>query len=304
MTMIAEPLNVTADQIKEQLRHRHPAVAEMGKKIPGQWVVLEEFARIDLLALDAWRTARVVGYEVKVSRSDLRSELLDPTKRMEAVSRTTEFYIAAPSGMLSKDEISFDEPDWSLSDFERPECPGVERHEPDHFYRAYNRHWGGKCHNPRIGRSGRRRRRTYVPTDPETGVELPKGYLVCMPVPAVLKHTGGQYVDGECVPSHRDLERAVISQGYQYVRCPACGGKGCSELSRVEQEAPILWIPKDVGLIEIYPSGALVVRKPAPKRKDPKTIIGDKPSEYSCLQRQAIADIVRWASWRPDQRHR
>ena len=56
----------TARDIKDALRLRHPAY-EPGFAGVGRWTTIEEWERIDLLALDAWRSAQVIGYEVKVS---------------------------------------------------------------------------------------------------------------------------------------------------------------------------------------------------------------------------------------------
>jgi hypothetical protein len=79
----------------------------------GQWVCIEEWREVDLLALSAWSDAAVIGYEVKVSRSDLRQELLRPRKRTEAVAMCTEFYFAVPKGLLKADELAYEEPEWS-----------------------------------------------------------------------------------------------------------------------------------------------------------------------------------------------
>ena len=64
--------------VKAALRLRHPASRA---QMPEPWTVLEEWRGIDLLAISAWQSlgnyARI-GYEIKVSRSDLRRELLKP----------------------------------------------------------------------------------------------------------------------------------------------------------------------------------------------------------------------------------
>jgi hypothetical protein len=233
----------------------------------------------------------VVGYEVKISRSDLRSELLNPAKRMEAVSRCTQFYIAVPSGLLKSEELEFKQPDWAMEDFQRQRCPGIpERRLEGHRYRTF----GGQCSNPRVDLRGRARR--YVPRD------TPKGYTVKVPVPAVLGTLGMDAL------SPYQLELAIDDQGFDRVPCPTCGGSGYTSKSRAELEAPYLWIPPDVGLIEVDGRGCHVA-KPAPRNKFPKLIVGDVPSDAipedvrNRMQRQAVADIVRWASNRPDPRH-
>lgn len=102
---------VTAEEVKDKLRRRHPATQQMGPaQIPGPWTCIEEWARIDLLALCATRGGgrvryAVVGYEVKVDRSDYRSEINDPSKRAEAVACCHEFYFAVPRGLLHDYEL-------------------------------------------------------------------------------------------------------------------------------------------------------------------------------------------------------
>lgn len=118
---------MTADDVKAALHGRHPGGIFQG--MPGPWTCIEEWMGIDLLAVSAWsskgRYARV-GYEVKVSRSDLRRELLAPSKRSRAVEWCNEFYFAVPEGLLTGDELAFDEPQLTLDDFRPDEtCPGV-----------------------------------------------------------------------------------------------------------------------------------------------------------------------------------
>lgn len=301
-------IGLDATEIKDALRRRHPA--ESSGSYVGQWTCIEEFANIDLLALDAWQSANVVGYEVKVSRSDLRAELLNPSKRWEAASRCTQFFIVVPHGLLMPDEIAFKEPDWSFEDFDRIPCPGIPVIN-EFFSSGGHETSGGRCSNPRHGSRGRRRAQRYKATDPYNGKELPKGFLARVPKPTVVKPESGMWVDGELVSSPWEIRRAIRLQGYEYIKCPACGGKGCSKLSRVEQEAPNLWIPKDVGLIEVYQSGVTSVVRNAPKNKMPKSIIAldylesiKDPEVRNRKIRQAVADIVRWTSNRPDVRHR
>jgi hypothetical protein len=230
----------------------------------------------------------------------MRAELLEPTKRMEAVARCTKFYIAVPSGMLTDDELAFSEPDWSLDDFARTRCPGMPRVTYDDGRRERNR-CGGPCRNPRHGRNGRYSARAarYVSS------RTPKGSLVRLPIPAVLRPSSYRTFDGVVVHSDWDIEQAIRTQGFEDVVCPMCDGRGHAGVSRVESEAPTLWVPKDVGLIEVYPSGALVVRREAPKNKTPKTILGDahQGDDRDRSRRQRVADIVRWTSYRPDPRH-
>lgn len=104
---------------------------------------------IDLLAISAWSSqgnyARV-GYEVKVSRSDLRRELLKPGKRTSNVAWCNEFYFAVPTGLMTEDEIAFTQPDWTPLDFRREPCP----------YSRYGDHKPGWNEYPGVCRKGKR----------------------------------------------------------------------------------------------------------------------------------------------------
>jgi hypothetical protein len=107
---------VNARELKDRLYARHPASWVGAVHTPGAWTVLEEFNGIDLLAIAAWSSAgRVpyarVGYEIKVSRQDLRRELLRPNKRALAVAWCNEFYFAVPKGLLTPDELAWQEPE-------------------------------------------------------------------------------------------------------------------------------------------------------------------------------------------------
>jgi hypothetical protein len=226
---------MTAAEIRERLRRRHPAsVVRNGHVELGPWTVVEEFLEIDVLAIAAvghppppakgvgWRVRYPrVGYEVKASRSDLRTELLAPGKRAKSVALCHEFYFAVPTGLLKPEELAFEEPahfaDWSA--FQRPPCPR-------HCYRS-------------------RRKGPH---------EL------------------------------WDAERR------EHVPCPECGGRGYREKSRVELEAPTLWVPRDVGLVEVDGRGTrLVKRAPA--------------NEPTPFEDSELGRLVRWVSARPDPRH-
>lgn len=105
----------TAAEVREKLRGRHPATQTMGRRlIPGPWTCIEEWRNVDLLAIAATQHPAqgskggaypVVGYEVKVSRADYRSELKKPEKRADALKFCNEFYFAVPRGLLRDDEI-------------------------------------------------------------------------------------------------------------------------------------------------------------------------------------------------------
>ena len=258
---------MTATDVKDALRRRHPSDSNTGGMV-GQWTCIEEWRNIDLLALNAWQKADVIGYEVKVSRSDMRGELLAPDKRAAGVAMTTEFYFAVPAGLLTAAEIAWEEPEWEPADFERASCPGVPRFGGRRHSSAMFERYGGPC---------RRWER--------------RGYQVRVALPEVIVtpdwfRPADENRDALYAQSHYYEER--------YAPCPTCGAKGYLEKSRVEREAPTLWVPRDVGLITISARGCRVVKK-SPRRKDPKPI---------ATSRQHVNDLVRWVSHRPDVRHR
>lgn len=106
---------MTADELKVALRRRHPATQNMGvRTVPGAWTCIDEMLGCDLLAIAAHKRPvngpgainyPLVGYEVKVSRSDYRKELRCSFKRAKAVSRTNAFYLAVPAGLLKPVEL-------------------------------------------------------------------------------------------------------------------------------------------------------------------------------------------------------
>ena len=128
---------MTAAEVKAALRSRHPATQINGLiTTPGPWTTIEEYRGIDLLAFSAHSTPGRgaqrgvsyprVGYEVKVSRADLRQELLHPEKRSLALDFCHEFYFAVPRGLLSKEELAWQEPAHfaDYETFQRATCPG------------------------------------------------------------------------------------------------------------------------------------------------------------------------------------
>lgn len=126
---------MTARQVKDALRIRHPG---SGGQMPGAWTVIEEWRNIDVLAFSAWQSEQKygrVGYEVKVSRGDLRSELLNPHKRAANVEWCNAFFLAVPAGLLTDDEIAFVEPEWTDQDWTGEPCPGFGGRQCRAFYR-------------------------------------------------------------------------------------------------------------------------------------------------------------------------
>lgn len=229
---------MTAEEVKAALRKRHPAIWPGTTTTPGKWTVLEEFLNIDLLAMSSWSGHRRVGYEVKVSRSDLRRELLRPAKRQRAVEVCHQFYFAVPAGLLTKEEMAWEQPkDWTLADFSRVACSNRD------CYASSNR------------------RSSRGPRDRGTPYE---GITIYNSSP----------VGGLC--------------------CTVCQGRGrMMNKSRAEREAPTLWIPPDVGLIEVYESGVARAKRKPPVTKAASPVKSDS----------GLHDLVRWVSVRPDPRH-
>lgn len=270
-------IGFSSGDVKDALRQRHPAY-EPGFVGVGRWVCIEEWQNVDLLALDCWHPADVIGYEVKVSRSDMRTELLDPSKRAAAVAMCTRFYFAVPAGMLTEEEREWKEPDWMPEDFKRARC-----HNPQCRARHVRRGFAKKMPKPR-GSKLRGTELEGVTVDLGSGVD--RG-----------ERAGSTY-------SHTYRVRAC---------CAICKGYGTVGKSRAEEIAPNLWVPRDVGLVAVGSDGYAVLKE-APRRKVAEPIL---PWPYvagrsarldeensSRVQRQAINQLVRWVSARPDPRHR
>lgn len=242
---------MTADQVKDALRRRHPAVQTLGRKrVPGVWTTITEWEEIDLVAFSSYKHPPTgaqrkahyprVGYEVKVSRADMRRELLRPTKRLRARGLCHEFYFAVPAGMLTDQELAYREPAWQAGDFQRQEC---------------------------------------------TAGCVPMRHMVFAPD----EHRMGPRVHVLRPPqgiSTLDWDFAAAGP------CPSCQGRGYLRKSRVELEAPTLWIPEDVGLICVGESGRATVVKKSPVSLQVTPIDG-----------MLLGGLARWLSARPDPRH-
>lgn len=245
---------MTAADVRDALRRRHSATQHMGSRIiHGAWTTLEEYRGIDLLAISAHASpssGRVrgvryprVGYEVKVSRSDYRRELLAPSKRSANVAWCNAFYFAVPSGLLATDELAFVPPIADSDAVTRVPC----------IHAGSRRAYGH-------GRDREQLRPCYKGTR-----------------------------DGALIGPLPEWQRYRPHVAYP---CDGCGGKGYGEKSIAEREWPTLWVPPDVGLIEVDGRGCRVTR-PSPVRKDVPGVGSGFP----------LADLVRWISVRPDPRH-
>jgi hypothetical protein len=256
---------MNAAEVKEALRGRHPAIDPLGG--PGPWTCIEEWLRIDLLAVCAWASARPwpryarVGYEVKVSRADYRRELARPGKRAAQVAFCHEFYFAVPHGLLKPAEIQWTPPwgfDQEQQPFERARCPGA---------------WGAYCQDGLLHGLG--------VVYPRSRPEKPSGSRA-------RPFSQGPYPD--------------YSRAY-FPTCPTCWGSGwIGESPAVRAGAPPLWIPDDVGLVVVYPEGRVVTAKKAPRRQPWKSSFTGNPWEAGMNDAQ-LSDLIRWVSYRPDPRH-
>lgn len=221
----------------------------------GQWTTLTELWGIDAVAFDAWGKGERIGYEVKVSRSDLRRELLCPEKREPYKAHVHRLFLATPAGLLTDDEKAYKQPDdWTADDYLRPACTN----EACWFNNA---RWASN-----------RRARRFVPKPFSRRVKGTEHEGVTV-------HLGSVYDRGERYAHYYEVTAC----------CVVCRGTGSTGPSRVEREAPTLWIPPDVGLLEVHGSGYGRVVRAAP-RLEPTVNLTDK----------LLAQAVRWASNRPD----
>lgn len=79
--------------------------------------------------------------------------------------------------------------------------------------------------------------------------------------------------------------------------CPTCRGTGnIADSPASRAGAPYLWVPEDVGLVTVNPdTGKTTTVRKAPRR------IGDPAPLVTSVKQ--TADLIRWASTRPDPRH-
>jgi hypothetical protein len=250
-------------ELKDRVRRRHPATQAMGvRTVPGPWTVIEEVLGCDLVAFAATADPAAghqhqvrfprVGYELKVSRADMRRELLNPSKRLTAVSFVHEFYIATPAGLLKPQEKEFVQPDWTPEDFRRPSCTA-------------------RCRRAEFWMHPTERKRL--------GVKAGQHF---------------QEVPFELLDTPEDQRVGWVRQwsaGPWSYPCPTCEGRGYSAKSVAEREAPNLWIPPDVGLVEVDGRGCRII-KPAP--------INKRPAQPGL---DALGDLIRFVSAHPDPRH-
>lgn len=96
---------MTANMIIQRLKDRYP--------LGDGWITMAEVTppgcrrRFDLIAIMGWQSRghEVMGFEVKVSRSDWLAELKQPAKAEPLASLCSRWWIAAPPGVVVKDEM-------------------------------------------------------------------------------------------------------------------------------------------------------------------------------------------------------
>lgn len=107
----SETSPVTAADIKRRLCEKYP--------LADGWITMAEVTppktsrRFDLVAIMGWQSRghEVMGFEVKVARSDWLRELAAPAKAEPLVRLCSRWWIAAPPGVVNVDELP---PSWGL----------------------------------------------------------------------------------------------------------------------------------------------------------------------------------------------
>lgn len=115
--VLPDPARMTSGDMLKAIRRRHHTPPS---RMP-EYLVLPEFyldaprfegdpgggRRVDALAVRMWTTRGLTihAYEVKVSRSDLLSELARPDKRQAAMDASSHFWFACPVGLMHVDEV-------------------------------------------------------------------------------------------------------------------------------------------------------------------------------------------------------
>lgn len=103
-------IRMTALDIEKAIRKYH---APRSMHEQPQWLLLTEFTiggrRLDAYAINLWtgyrRGPSFIGYEIKVDRADFVAELRTPAKRAPGMAATTQFYFAAPQGLIKPEEV-------------------------------------------------------------------------------------------------------------------------------------------------------------------------------------------------------
>lgn len=104
---------ITAEVIREALRKRF---------CQPEWELVEEVdvgnnRRADAIAVNMWfsRGYEVIGFEIKVSRSDLRKELQDVSKAEPGFKKCDKWMLVTPKGLVN-DSLLIPEP-WGIMEY-------------------------------------------------------------------------------------------------------------------------------------------------------------------------------------------
>lgn len=63
---------------------------------------------IDGYAMNCWGDCETIAFEIKISRSDFKSEMKNPSKRRTAMAFSNYFFFVTPAGLLFPEEIPVD----------------------------------------------------------------------------------------------------------------------------------------------------------------------------------------------------
>lgn len=117
--MSEEPKKITAEDVRAALRAYYPAPRCAVAFEVAQGTGLKANRHLDAIAMDLWSSHghAIHGIEIKVSRSDLRRELADPSKAEELARFCDYFWLAGPRSAIIHDEIPLP-PAWGVLQFE------------------------------------------------------------------------------------------------------------------------------------------------------------------------------------------
>jgi len=135
-----EPMK--AEEIVQLLRQRFAAPAWAFLEQVGDATGFATSRHVDGLAMGLWpsRGLEIIGFEVKVSRSDWKRELLKPDKAEVVASRCDRWYVVAPKGICDP-QIGLGVPDgWGLMEVQGKRLVTVKeapRHEAKPLDRTF-----------------------------------------------------------------------------------------------------------------------------------------------------------------------
>lgn len=252
--------------MKERLRGRYRAA--LGDPMPGAWTTFEELLGIDLLAFSAWSSPqpRVGGVRYPIIGHEVKVSRNDYRgELLKPWKRAVGTAVCNRFYMVT--------PAGLLKDEEKAyrEPDWLQEHRAEDFERKL---CPQGCKRPNV--------RRLVGIVPNELIDELKGN----------RKTGK-------LEGHEEWQRRLYAeqgkefQERRFIVCETCDGKGYLEKSRIEREVPVqLWVPTECGLIEVHETMTKVVKE-APINRE------TDPSHWPPL-----GVLMRWASSRPDPRHR